>query len=315
MKEKTELSSRLKFAESRVLETQVRSGSISREKSDKIKFLETKVKELIKSPEKTDPKSLLFKVRQLEEENKNLKQELYQLRGQFESQELKLPLDMIDQTHYIEQLKSRVLELESAAETFLQEKGMICSRPLSRNSSNKSFKPPLLESIKIQTPIKRTSVVYHHNETVGTPRSVITIYHHTKQKINGTFESIMENFEDSKESLSFIPFANELIPPPPLPPPPPPPPLPSLTFFLNGQLMLPNLNELNTSNEPKKEKKKPKVPMKQICWNPITKRDVKGTIWETIKDEEVIYDPLELEKLFTSKRLLAEKTKSVLLLY
>ena len=315
-KEKAELSLRLKFAQSRMLESQVRSGSISREKSDKIKFLETKVKELIKSPEKTDPKSLLFRVRQLEEENKNLTQELCQLRNQMESQELKLPLDLIDQTQYIEQLKSRVSELESAVEASLQDNGMSHTRPLSRNNSNQSFKPSRRESIKIQSPIQRQSVVsFHLKEVAVTPRSIITIYDHKKQKNNLTFESIIENIEESTGSLCFIPPPNQLFPPSPTlpPPPPPPPPLPRFSLFLNGHLLLPNLNELNTSNEPRKEKKKPKVPMKQICWNPITKRDVKGTIWETITDEDVIYDPVELEKLFTSKRQITEKIQNVLL--
>ena len=77
--------------------------------------------------------------------------------------------------------------------------------------------------------------------------------------------------------------------------PPPPPP------FLGGPPPIASLFNKVTEG-PSKEKKAPKVPMKQICWTCVNPNKIEYTVWERINESEVPYDPEELEKHFTSKR-------------
>ena len=77
----------------------------------------------------------------------------------------------------------------------------------------------------------------------------------------------------------------------------PPPPLllipPSPNF----------LTLLTPKNEgPMKEKKSPRVPMKQICWTAVNPNNITNTVWEIINENDVKYDIEEIESQFTSKR-------------
>lgn len=79
----------------------------------------------------------------------------------------------------------------------------------------------------------------------------------------------------------------------------PPPPL-----LFGGPPPIPNLASLcNKEPEgPVKEKKEPKVPMKQICWTCVNPTKIEYTVWERINENQVLYDAEDLEKQFTSKR-------------
>src|SRR5437868_1432293 len=88
----------------------------------------------------------------------------------------------------------------------------------------------------------------------------------------------------------------------PPPPPPPPPGMPGMPGPPPPPGMLVG---------PKKPVIKPNVKMRQMNWTKILPRQIKGTIWEDLDDEEVlkVIDKEEIESLFAAKaaKSVAEK--------
>lgn len=127
-----------------------------------------------------------------------------------------------------------------------------------------------------------------------------------------------------------LPLVNPGLPPPNLltggPPPPlinivtggPPPPLINLRTggpppnLLNAP-GLPGINlsgnAANNNLPPPKEKKKPKVPLKNLMWNVVPAAKVKETIWEKIDDNKVSLDVETIEKEFLNAKAKVETGK------
>lgn len=154
-------------------------------------------------------------------------------------------------------------------------------------------------------------------------------------KLKAEKETLTETAQTQQPALqNQIPGPPPLIPGPPLtnlintsPPPlipsppiltnnPPPlttgPPPPLINLVMGGppapNLGLPALNLLlgnkNTAaNVPKeKEKKKPKVLLKNLMWNVVPPTKIKDTIWEKVDDSKVMLDVESIEREFVNNK-------------
>ncbi len=83
-----------------------------------------------------------------------------------------------------------------------------------------------------------------------------------------------------------------------LPPPPPAPPPPPVDFLLSTK----NFFMGKSGDGPKKDVPKPRVNLKTVNWQKLSEKQLEGTIWKELKDEELykVLDLTEIDALFAT---------------